>query len=353
MVRKLISITLCAVMLLCMGVPAFAVTNNNEPTETRTVEDILSEYHEKCFAERIAQETDTPMIYSRQATNNGKSFEEETVEELTAAGYEAYNVTGSNYDALEEALNTDFADMGLNRDGSYIIVISGEDTPNGSTNPNSRGGEGPDQDFLDPGGGESFLYYYRPYDKYYTMRYFTITGEYYHLTKEADLMKTLGETFVNNMLNHMVTVFLDSVSDPLRIGTVASLFGFDITAKYSTRSSSLMVQGASHWTRRYIQIFDEQVAAWNNTSYSEYSRTTTLCSGLFYNNSTNSTETYIWNRTDTVYSPYYNNTDQLKQNAVASFSSGNPINDRTGNISLTFIDKDGNERYGLTIPETI
>lgn len=36
MVRKLISITLCAFMLLCMSVSAFAATNDSLPTTTQT-----------------------------------------------------------------------------------------------------------------------------------------------------------------------------------------------------------------------------------------------------------------------------------------------------------------------------
>ena len=42
-----------------------------------------------------------------------------TVETLNEAGYEAYNVTADNYDTLEDQLQTDFAEMGLDPNGSY------------------------------------------------------------------------------------------------------------------------------------------------------------------------------------------------------------------------------------------
>lgn len=104
MVRKLISITLCALMLLCIGVPALAATNNTAPTETQTVEDILNEYHEKSFALETTQSGTGPAARSSRSSSSGKSLEEETVEELTAAGYEAYHVTSSNYEELETSL---------------------------------------------------------------------------------------------------------------------------------------------------------------------------------------------------------------------------------------------------------
>ena len=106
-----------------------SAANDTEPTETRTVEDILNEYHEKSFALETAEAGTNPAFRSGRSGSSGKSLEEETVEELTAAGYEAYHVTSSNYGELEANLHTDFADMGLDPEGSYIIVLTEKTIP--------------------------------------------------------------------------------------------------------------------------------------------------------------------------------------------------------------------------------
>ena len=72
---------------------------------TPTIEEILNDYHSKAFEAQTAQEE--AGTYSRSASGTGKTLEQETVEELTAAGYEAYNVTGDNFDSLEDSLQTD------------------------------------------------------------------------------------------------------------------------------------------------------------------------------------------------------------------------------------------------------
>lgn len=318
-------------------------------SETVSIEEILGEYHEKLVSSWSSLDAQSAVYNSQQSTSNHKTLEEETVDILTATGYEAYNVISSNREALERELQTDFSDIELDLGESYIVVISG-DEDSVDTQVSSL----PEQDIIDDGGGESFTFYYSPSGKTYTMRYLTVTGRTYYLSKQVDLMQTLGETIINNMLNTSVTAFLDSVSSSLKLGTVASLFGLDITAKYSTRSSALAVMGSSLWTRRYIQVWDEGVSAWCTTSYSEYAHTNTACTGLFYNESTQFSDSYHWETNDDIYSPNYYNTTQLKQNAVAAFLYGSSgMNDRTGNISLYFIDKDGVRRHGLTIPETI
>lgn len=72
---------------------------------TPTIEEILNDYHSKAFEAQTAQEE--AGTYSRSASGTVKTLEQETVEQLTAAGYEAYNVTGDNFDSLEDSLQTD------------------------------------------------------------------------------------------------------------------------------------------------------------------------------------------------------------------------------------------------------
>lgn len=83
-----------------------------------TIEEILNEYHQKSFREQTT---------GISLCSDGKTLEEETVEALNNAGYEAYHVTEDNYHDLQTALQTDFESMGLSSNSSYIITFSGDE----------------------------------------------------------------------------------------------------------------------------------------------------------------------------------------------------------------------------------
>lgn len=123
--EKMIALMLSVLIPVGMSIPVFAAQNEEGPV--KTVAEILNDYHAKSFEKQIAQESETVRAYARSSGSAEKTLEEETVEELTAAGYEAYNVTSSNYEELEASLKTDFEDLGLDPNESYIIVISGEE----------------------------------------------------------------------------------------------------------------------------------------------------------------------------------------------------------------------------------
>ena len=97
-------------LIFAMLLPVSSALAADEQKVTPTIEEILNSYHEKAFEAQTAEERGGASTWS---SRSGKTLEEETVDELTAAGYEAYNVTSENYEALEEALQTDFASMGI------------------------------------------------------------------------------------------------------------------------------------------------------------------------------------------------------------------------------------------------
>lgn len=152
-----------------------SAANDTAPTETRTVEDILNEYHKKSFALETAQSGTAPAVRSSRSSASGKSLEEETVEELTAAGYEAYHVTSFNYGELEARLHTDLGDMGLDPEGSYIIVLTGENHSD-QNNPNSRSAPPPDESIGDDSGGASSYFRYQYNGDFYYLRHITVAG---------------------------------------------------------------------------------------------------------------------------------------------------------------------------------
>lgn len=123
--EKIIALMLSVLIPVGMSIPVFAAQNEEGPV--KTVAEILNDYHAESFEKQITQKSETVRAYARSSGSAEKTLEEETVEELTAAGYEAYNVTSSNYEELEASLKTDFEDLGLDPNESYIIVISGEE----------------------------------------------------------------------------------------------------------------------------------------------------------------------------------------------------------------------------------
>lgn len=112
----------------------------DESSIVPTVEEILSDYHEKAFEAEMQSEAGA--YSARSHGGSAKSLEQETVDILTDAGYEAYNVTADNFATMERNLNTDFDSMGMNPNGNYIIVISGDDAY-AAVNPNTRSGSAP------------------------------------------------------------------------------------------------------------------------------------------------------------------------------------------------------------------
>ena len=343
--KKLFAILLTIAMLLPLCTP-IAATETQPPT----IDEILNDYHEKLlFPEKYNTDADSAM-YSSQKDSNSQTLEQQTVAKLTDAGYTAYNVTAENYNDLQNLLMTDFSEMGLNVAGSYIIV-TGRNANASRFNPNSRWSQLPEPSLQDPDSGGPFLYTYE--GNSYSMQYIYVTGSDLMLSKSVDLMETLGETLLNNILNSVVSAYLDSISGPLALGTVASLFGFDITSEYSCDNSSLVMVGSATWTRRYIQVWDEQFELWRNASYSEYARTRTTCTGHFYDETSASPGLYLWDDTSTSYSLLYNDTEELKRYAIVSYLSGRAWNDRTGDISLRFQREDNSETVVLTIRETI
>lgn len=119
--KKIIAILLSCVMLVSIS-PVVAA--EDVPAEPRpTVDEILNEYHQKSFEAALSAQTDTARTYTNRSGEGSQTLEQETVNALTSAGYEAYNVTADNFDSLQTSLATNFEKMGMTKEGSYFIVI--------------------------------------------------------------------------------------------------------------------------------------------------------------------------------------------------------------------------------------
>ena len=85
MFKKIISFMLVFCMLAAF-IPTASAAPNSQPV--KSVEEILNEYHTKSF-EAQSSKDGTAAANSRSANGNAPTLEQETVDQLNAAGYEA------------------------------------------------------------------------------------------------------------------------------------------------------------------------------------------------------------------------------------------------------------------------
>ena len=362
MTKKMIALITACIMLVTFS-PVVAADNVSAPP---TIEEILSDFHQKAFEAQMTAEADAPSTYSRGSSVGSKTLEQETVDTLNAAGYTAYNVTGDNYDSLESTLKTDFSAMGLSKNSSYIVVISGEDSSN-SNNPNSRLGNIPEYDLIDPGGGgpPSFEHTYN--GKTYSMRYVTVTAAedsnldipFSYTIKHSEHSEVWDE-LLEASLYYAADAFLDNGI----LGTIISLLTNTTNDSnlHLLESGQVTVIGDTLWTLRYLQVFDKDTNTWVNGQSSEYATSSTFCAGYLYNSETNTSERFVGEETVfTVYSPYYYSATQQKNDAVLGYLAytggyGSIVRDITDDISFYLIDEsehlvgNGNGTFLFAIP---
>ena len=262
-------------VIFAMLVPLTPAVAADDNVPRPTVEEILSEYHQKAFEAEAVGETATASTYSRSGSS-GKTLEQKTVDTLNAAGYEAYNVTSENYDALEAQLQTDFDDMGLDPDGSYIIAIGGEGTENASSAPGIAPNVFVPVDPGTGGGDGSFTYTYN--GATYRMRYVTVTPD----TNPSGMQvkssyifheESFAQSVSGNIFNTAITTTIDSASPGgIPLGTIASIL-FDVPDDYiyvDLNLEDIELRAHTVWTYNFIQVWNEYDQTWDTSQCSEY-----------------------------------------------------------------------------------
>ena len=338
MKTRLIALFLTLAMVVSLA-PA-VVADDTIPRPT--VEEILNEYHQKAFEAEAAGEA-IAASYSPRSGFTAKTLEQETVDNLNAAGYEAYNVTAENYEALETQLKTDFADMGLDPDGSYIIAISGEESDDSSAsgiNPRAMVPVEPDY-----GCGDSFTHTYN--GTTYTMRYLTVTT-----TIESKLFRSFSYTLSSDQFSEtwqeILFAGLAYSTDAVLKVPIASIFSLLIDINTDNNfelldNEDVKILGNTTWTLQYIQIHNPTQDAWISAQSSEYAESRAYCSGYLYNSSTNKAQRYIGNESVfTTSSPQFNNYTQRKNIAVSAYLNYNGtavLRDKTGDIDFYLMDE--------------
>lgn len=337
MLKKIIALSLICAMLVPLS-PAVAA---DETTVTPTIEEILNSYHNKAFEAQSAEKNGGASTYARGGSN--QTLEQETVAELTEAGYEAYNVTGENYEALEDALNTDFAAMGLDPASSYVVVISGED-PAAQSNPNPRVLPPAYDDFDgdDGGGGEGDGHTYFEYvydEKTYYMRYVTVTAAEnakLGVTSSVELLSTYGVTDMLEDLNIPITISTSLGLTPIT-GTLYSIASCILPYTNPQANDSLEYRGATSWIVTYVQVYNSNNEKWVLGSGYEYATMRYFLTYTYYDPVTQQFEQKSTSGTHgKEYSKYYYDRTAIKNWAAYAFEHNARLVDKITYVEYLF-----------------
>lgn len=332
-------------LICCMVLPMISVSAADTMEPKPTIEEILNKYHENAFEAQSSTSHN-----ARSISGNGQTPEQEAVDSLTDAGYEAYYVTADNREALESALQTDFAELGITDSASYIMVISGED-PGANTNSNARVILPPtEEDFGDDNGGGGSIFYYTVGSTTYTMRYVTLTAAN---NSELESSYDCSLTAIDNMSSYAGDAFyalarlsVDSVTLHLpNPPEISFLYTYTNNQAYVvTNRSTFKLYTRTNWTRSYIQVWNEAAQVWKTCQCSTYAYSYAQATGNAKHRTNNTTvriDTPI--QYFTTYSPFYNYPATRKDRAVQCFvnNMNTPIYDTVGNVGFYFSDASG------------
>ena len=337
MFKKVIFIALVICMLAVVITTASAATNT-EPV--RSIEEILNEYHTKASSEQSSK--------NRAVSNNSRSYngntptlEQETVSQLTAAGYEAYNVTADNYNSLENELQTSFAGLGIDPKYSYVLVVSGEENPEDTSN-GARVVQPPSYEDFDGGSGNTFVYTYM--GKSYYMRYVTLTAASapsLHVSSEYKLSKIPNiYNYITDLLDASLAVGADAVAKVPLSTFLALVCNWTSDDNLTIQSpGQINIYADTVWTRQYIQVWDTDRQVWCTAQCSSYATSKASCvGGYVYNADTNSSHFINGPEfSQTVYSYKYNNKEQRKVDAMTAYFLNSTNTDYVGSIGFYFV----------------
>lgn len=338
MFKKVISFLLVFCMFAAL-IPAASATPDSQPV--KSVEEILNEYHAKSF-EAQASKDEAAAANSRSSTGNAPTLEQETVDQLNAAGYEAYNVTSDNYSTLETELKTDFAELGIDSNGSYIVVVHGEENPDNTPN-GARVVDPPSYEDFDGGDGYTFVYTYN--GKSYYMRYVTITKTNDSRLEVESLYQLSNIRFINNHVEELLDATLLAGIDEITgapISTVLDLFQNWVTDDNLTiiQPGDVSIFAETKWTREYIQVWDSSRNVWCTSQCSSYANSLAKCVFGFQDNPNTGSSDFTTGPTYSTrtYSTQFNNKDQRKANAMFAYGRSEVSYDLVGNIKFYLVD---------------
>lgn len=329
--KKLISILL--VMTMLWSVVGNTVAQEVSPPET--YENIMQE------CRQAAAEIPEEGMAARNAVDEKRleRIQDRAVSKLRNIGYEAYSVTPEKYAEVEDLLQTDLSQSGVDEDTRCIIVISGEE----DSGPSQQSGLQREVRY-----SGSFKHTYQ--NKTYTMRWMTVEP-IKSLANKKDLLENPTKALIEKCLRSGVVAYISAIDR--RIGTVASIINKVIGDFGDYSTAILQFNGAADYTRRFAQVWSSYDSAYLSGGCVEEVEAR---SSIYYNYY----DANLKERVDKVssvctltgYSSKYNDKTWRKNSAVAGYLSGIINYNCVGDITFTLkLPEDGNEKIMFTFRE--
>lgn len=333
--KKIFALLLTLCMCIFQTNVVLAVSNNTKSEDQiqEMVADILNDYQSK-QAELLSLNLAENLTMDRSAQK--QNILQETKQKLTELGCEVYLLEQESFEQVEEFLQTDLEEIGLDREASYMLVVNGaEVTPYGTA-------------------GSQFSYTYG--GKTYTMRYLTVIytddeawSNYYQFT-EIDLLKNPTLSALQSFLNTGIQLYTGSKGGTVQnigtlVGTAIDSYNTTTAAKFSMDFTCYSI-----WTRVYTQVWSSYDQVWSYGSSVESVKVDAHVDGYKYKPAINAVEGYKKTVVDTTkYSSRYSDTTWRKQQAAIAAASSSPcISDKTGNISYHYVYANGYDEVFVT-----
>lgn len=287
-----------------------------------TVDDILQNY----FNEVNFKTSMTENMVAKSDSAKAESVVEiqnETVDQLKVLGHLAYSVTTDTYDSIQNELETDLSQLGLERGRNYIIIVGNGSNSTAATRATESG------------------WYYYPYEGVmYKMRTLTITAAddpYMAKADYADLINTKERQLIIDCLDTLISVGLDAMCAGL--GTVASICGLSIDMILPDQNCTMLFHAATNRTEIHTQVWSEAYNQWRTGAYVEQAYCSYYISGHYYSADSNTMEAFPQDiSSKTLYSEYYFNSNWTNNMAAQYFDSTYQIADTVGSVPYTYGD---------------
>ena len=324
--RRLLSGALSIIMCFSLNLSALATENANSNANPKSVDDILSDYHERLLMSQINADS---TAHSR-SVDSPDQIKAQTMKELSDAGYEAYDVNATTFTQVEAALMTDLESMGLDSNGSYIIVVCG-----------NEGDIRPANDLeIDGVITSTDIHTYNGVT--YQLRYLKITGAAGNALLKNDVIDLLQSSCheeIIAVLDGLIGAAISKVYPTF--GTVLSLTTLSIDDFLPNRNTSLQMHCGTNWTYVYTQVWLDSYNLWINGVRTGYVTATATVTGLYYNEDANAYVAIPSNpATVRRYSDHSLKFNWIREHAVVGALYSNVYYDEVGDVSYLFNDEE-------------
>lgn len=327
LLKRYAALLLSFILALCDGMTVFA-SEAEEQTEENASDMMVCEEEQQIWQQgqdRILTLNINGDLSDADREEAAYNICEEVVGQLNALGNEAYVVNGDNYDELEGQLDTDLSELGITREGNYIVSISGEPASGDAA--------------VCAEEGTVFTYEYDGVTYY--IRYVTVTAaddSRFVQTDQCDLLNTRDMAEIEVCLSAAVDAICISLNLDIPLGTIISIAKMVIEDIGSSGNTTMVLHGGVNWTRVFTQVYLPNSGGWMNGSCVEYAQTYVYVSGTYYNAETNRIEQISQNESrTTIYSANYSDYAWRKRTAVIYAKNANGCSyDMTDDIKINY-----------------